>query len=88
MRKTQETNQQKTTRVSTQLSRMEQQLLQAVSTGASNKNIALMLSKSEFTVRNRLSSLYKKINVINRVNAAFWYRDHAVQFADSEPRPG
>lgn len=52
------------------LSHLDQQLLSAVSIGASNKHIALMLSKSEFTIRNRLSRVYKKINVVNRAHAA------------------
>ena len=63
------------------LSRLDQQLLNAVSIGASNKHIALMLSKSEFTVRNRLSHVYKKINVANRAQAAVWYRDYAAQMS-------
>ncbi len=63
------------------LSYLDQQLLNAVSIGASNKHIALMLSKSEFTVRNRLSRVYKKINVANRAHAAVWYRDYAAQMS-------
>ena len=59
------------------LSHLDQQLLDAVSIGASNKHIALMLCKSEFTVRNRLSRVYKTINVANRAQAAVWYRDYA-----------
>lgn len=61
------------------LSHLDQQLLDAVSIGASNKHIALMLNKSEFTVRNRLSRVFKKINVANRAQAAVWYRDYAPQ---------
>ncbi len=61
------------------LSPLDQQLLIAVSIGASNKHIALMLSKSEFTVRNRLSRVYKKISVVNRAQAAVWYRDYAAE---------
>ena len=63
------------------LNHLDQQLLNAVSIGASNKNIALMLSKSEFTIRNRLSRVYKKINVANRAQAAVWYRDYATQMS-------
>ena len=68
-----------------QLSHLDQQLLNAVSIGASNKHIALMLSKSEFTVRNRLSRLYKEINVANRAQAAVWYRDYAAQMSRLHP---
>ena len=69
---------------SQQLSHLDQQLLNAVSIGASNKHIALLLSKSEFTVRNRLSRLYKEINVANRAQAAVWYRDYAAQMSRSQ----
>ena len=63
------------------LMHLDQQLLDAVSIGASNKHIALMLSKSEFTIRNRLSRVYKKTNVANRAQAAVWYRDYAAQMS-------
>jgi DNA-binding CsgD family transcriptional regulator len=53
----------------------EHQLLHALSAGESNKTIAHQLGKSEFTVRNQLSSLFKKINASNRTQAAGWYRD-------------
>ena len=51
-------------------------MLQCISQGISNKDIAIALCKSEYTIRNQLSALYKKINVTNRAHAAFWYRDH------------
>ena len=70
---------------SQQLSHLDQQLLNAVSIGASNKHIALLLSKSEFTVRNRLSRLYKEIKVANRAQAAVWYRDYAAQMSRLQP---
>jgi DNA-binding CsgD family transcriptional regulator len=53
----------------------ERQLLHALSAGESNKTIAHQLGKSEFTVRNQLSSLFKKISASNRTQAAGWYRD-------------
>ena len=71
---------------------VDQQLLSALSSGASNKHIALMLFKSEFTVRNRLSRVYKKIHVTNRAQAAVWYRDFVTQMpqvqldAQGQPR--
>ncbi len=54
----------------------EHQLLQAISAGASNKIIARQLGKSEFTVRNQLSSVFKKISAQNRTQAAGWYREY------------
>ena len=67
---------------------MDQVLLSALSSGASNKHIALMLFKSEFTVRNRLSRIYKKINVANRAQAAVWYRNFAATRAGQTPQIG
>jgi LuxR family transcriptional regulator, csgAB operon transcriptional regulatory protein len=58
-----------------QLTDTERALLRALFTGASNKEIALMTFKSEQTVRNQLSTLFKKINVNNRTQAACWYRE-------------
>ena len=62
----------------TGLTAIEQQLLHALSTGASNKHMARHMGKSEFTVRNQLSNLFKKVNVNNRTQAAGWYREYMV----------
>ena len=58
------------------LTAIEHQLLHALSTGASNKHMAGHLSNSEYTIRNPLSSLFKKVKVSNRTQAACWYREH------------
>jgi len=60
----------------TELTSVEQHLLHALSTGASNKHMARHLGKSEFTIRNQLSGVFRKIQVINRMQAAFWYREY------------
>jgi DNA-binding NarL/FixJ family response regulator len=52
------------------LTRADWELLHLLSQGASNKDIARALRRSEHTVRNQLSALYKKIQVSNRVQAA------------------
>lgn len=54
-------------------------LLAGLSACATNKQLARALNKSEFTVRNQLSVLYQKINVTNRMHAAFWYKENATQ---------
>ena len=54
----------------------EKQLLRALAAGASNKAIAQYLDKSEFTVRNQLSRLFKKIKVHNRLGAVNWWRSN------------
>jgi two-component system, NarL family, nitrate/nitrite response regulator NarL len=59
----------------------EHQLLHSLSAGASNKAIARHLGKSEYTVRNQLSGVFKKINACNRTQAASWYREYLRQAA-------
>ncbi len=53
---------------------IELQLLRALLSGASNKQIGLEMGKSEFTVRNQLSVAFQKIGVANRMQAGFWFR--------------
>ena len=60
-----------------ELTEIERELLRALGTGACNKQIAQAMFKSEQTVRNQLSVLFKKINVNNRTQVACWYREKA-----------
>ncbi len=47
-----------------------------ISTGKTNKEIAHSLAISDKTVRNYISTLFRKINVSNRTEAAaFWMRN-------------
>ena len=59
-----------------QLTPIEQILLHTLSTGASNKHMARCLGKSEFTIRNQLSTLFRKLNADNRLQAVTWYREN------------
>ncbi|WP_049804033.1 response regulator transcription factor [Desulfosporosinus acidiphilus] len=52
------------------LTEMERLVLKELVNGGSNKIIAQKLFLSEKTVKNHLSSIYKKLNVKNRTNAA------------------
>jgi DNA-binding NarL/FixJ family response regulator len=61
----------------TVLSDHEWFLLQALDTGASNKELGVIFGKSEYTIRNQLSALYKRIGAANRVHAVIWFRTHA-----------
>jgi len=54
------------------LSPREQEILQALVTGASNKVIALKLGITEATVKVHLKTLLRKIDVNNRTQAAIW----------------
>lgn len=57
------------------LSPRELTIIQLLSSGKSNKEIAETLSISDKTVRNYISNLFKKINVSNRTEAAgYWLR--------------
>lgn len=60
----------------TGLTIIEQHLLHALGTGASNKHVARHLGKSEYTIRNQLSTLFQKIDVSNRTQAVCWYREY------------
>ena len=63
----------------TGLTGIELQLLHALCKDVRNKNIARALGKSEHTIRNQLSRLYKKVNVSSRAQAIAWYNDHIDQ---------
>ena len=63
-----------TTKLKTTLA--EQDLLHALNSGVSNKQVATAMRKSEQTVRNQLSTLYRKLNVRNRTQAVCWYREN------------
>ncbi len=57
------------------LSPRETKILQAISLGKTNKEIADTMSISDKTVRNYVSNIFKKINVSNRTEAAsYWIR--------------
>ena len=55
------------------LSRREQEILALVAEGYRNKEIAGILSVSENTIRAHVASLYRKIQVTGRVEAALYY---------------
>lgn len=58
------------------LSQRETDILQMISYGKSNKEIAVNFSIAEKTVRNYISNIFKKINVSNRTEAAVYWLEH------------
>jgi two-component system, NarL family, nitrate/nitrite response regulator NarL len=68
------------------LSPREQETLQALVTGASNKMIANKLGITEATVKVHLKTLLRKIDVHNRTQAAIWAMNNGFT-ADSAPVP-
>jgi DNA-binding NarL/FixJ family response regulator len=61
-----------------QLSDREREGLQLVTRGLSNKLIARELGISETTVKAHLTTIFQRIGVMDRVQAAMWARDHDV----------
>jgi len=55
------------------LSRREQEILALLAEGYRNKEIAALLSVCENTIRSHVASLYRKIQVTGRVEAALYY---------------
>lgn len=56
------------------LTRREIQIAELLSEGKLNKEIASVLSISENTVKNHITSLFRKLNVRNRTQAAIAYK--------------
>ena len=54
------------------LTEREKEILSYISKGCSNKEIASKLFLSEKTIRNTITSIFKKINVKDRVQAAIY----------------
>lgn len=54
----------------------EQEVLQLVARGLPNKLIARELGISEKTVKAHLTTVFQRIGVTDRVQAAMWARDH------------
>jgi DNA-binding NarL/FixJ family response regulator len=61
-----------------QLNETDIRILQRVSAGMSNKEIANMLSLAESTVKNRLSVVFEKIGVLDRTQAAIYAITHGI----------
>lgn len=55
------------------LSPRQQEILQLLSQGLSNKDIAEILGITEGTIRVHLSTIFKAIKVSNRTEATLWY---------------
>ena len=64
------------------LSPREQEILQALVTGASNKTIAIRLRITEATVKVHLKTLLRKIDVTNRTQAAIWAMNNGFSATD------
>jgi len=61
-----------------ELSQREQEVLRCVGMGFPNKQIALELGISEKTVKTHLTSIFQRIGVTDRTQAALWAQRHGV----------
>jgi DNA-binding NarL/FixJ family response regulator len=59
-----------------QLSAREREVLHLVAQGLANKQIARRLAISERTVKAHLTSIFTRLGVSDRTQAALWARDH------------
>jgi DNA-binding NarL/FixJ family response regulator len=66
------------------LAKIEMDILRLVAQGLSNKNIGDRLGLAEKTVRNRLSVVFHKLHVNNRVQAARYALRHGLASLDEE----
>lgn len=60
------------------LSQREFEVLKCVAEGLSNKEIAERLFLSEKTVKNYITSMFRKLNLEDRLHAALYARDHKI----------
>ena len=65
------------------LSAREQEILELLVTGASNKLIAIRLGIAEATVKVHLKTLLRKIDASNRTQAAIWAMNHGLGVRDT-----
>lgn len=63
------------------LTRREQEILSLIAAGHDNQVIADQLFVSPNTVKTHVSNIYKKINVINRVQAIIWATKNDMQLS-------
>ena len=66
------------TRNASGLTKREVEILQLVSEGHSNGELARMLWVTEQTVKFHLSNIYRKLNVANRTEASRWAQVHGL----------
>lgn len=54
------------------LSRREKQIVDALLAGRTNKEIAQQLGVSDQTIKNQLTTLYRKVGVSSRLELVLW----------------
>ena len=69
-------DQQRGRQVRSELSQREREVLELVTQGLANKQIARRLGISERTVKAHLTNVFQRIGVTDRTQAALWARDN------------
>lgn len=64
--------------VSVELTPREREVLALVRSGLANKQIARRLAISERTVKSHLTSVFQRIGVVDRTQAALWAERHSI----------
>jgi two-component system nitrate/nitrite response regulator NarL len=72
---------------SAKLSQREHEVLCCLMAGYSNKRIARMLCVSEATVKVHVKSILRKLNVLNRTQAAMWATSRGLEALDQRGSP-
>lgn len=62
----------------------ERQIVQRVLRGDSNKAIASQLGTSAHTVKNQLTTIYRKLGVANRILLVAWAYQHPVGLGEED----
>ncbi len=66
------------------LTSRERQIVRLVLQGESNKDIASRLGTSAHTVKNQLTTIYRKLGVANRILLVAWAYQHPVGLAEED----
>ncbi|MEN1760603.1 response regulator transcription factor [Anoxynatronum sibiricum] len=80
----------KPSKAESMLTEREEKMINLISQGHTNYEIASVLDISEKSVRNGISTIFKKLNVSNRTEAAAYWLKHQYQdsFPAGESKPG
>lgn len=51
-------------------------IVSLIAKGLKNKDIAVLVGNSRFTIKNCVKGIYEKLGMWNRVECALWYETH------------
>lgn len=71
--------------IGTGLTRREQRIVRALSSGGTNRELADRLGLREQTIKNQLSAIYAKLGVRNRLELSIYAARHGLGSEDVRP---